>query len=436
MTDLSHDPENAWEVDEDQTVAWESPDTDVTDTSEAGWSSGTSDWDVSPTDDTDTGEWAIPEDVAPSPAADVPPEPEASPDVGVWADAVSQNGGEPFAPPAPTQPPVTAEPPAIVDTPGTGLALQHRSSDLMNALPEPSTLPAQRGWRSLFKLPPGQLEVEERLNLEAARTNFGGPKSIVVANPKGGSSKTPTTLLMAGAFGTARGGSVVAWDNNELRGTMPLRTRSNGVSATVRDVLDAIDEMSQSGARVGDLHRFMRHQGPGQYDALVSRADTRHEVTADDFNSVAALLERFYQLMIIDTGNNEASDNWRAAIASADALVVPVKWSASSCMAAVQMLEELQGTEVEPLVRNTIVAVSNGPGDVKKETREKFQDYFQQRARAVVEIPTDQHIADDGPIDHNALGEKTQLSALRLAAEVSNVLADRPPMWQLQERAA
>lgn len=434
MPDQQH--ETTWDVTDDQTMNWEAPeDTASADTSEEGWSSGSSDWDMSPTDDTDTGEWAIPEDVNPEPSADVPTSPEAGADVGVWADAIDQNGGEVFAPPPPSQPPVTAEPPAVVQT-GAELALPHRSSDLVSALPEPSTLPAQRGWRSLFKLPPGQLEVEERLNLEAARTNFGGPKSIVVANPKGGSGKSPLTLLLAGAFGTARGGSVVAWDNNELRGTMPLRTRSNGVSATVRDVLEAIDEMSQSGARVGDLHRFMRHQGPGQYDALVSRADTRHEVTADDFNSVAALLERFYQLMIIDTGNNEAADNWRAAIASADALVVPVKWSASSCMAAVQMLEELQGTEVEPLVRNTIVAVSNGPGDVKKETREKFQDYFQQRARAVVEIPTDQHIADDGPIDHNALGEKTQLAALRLAAEVSNVLADRPPMWQLQEHAA
>jgi hypothetical protein len=60
---------------------------------------------------------------------------------------------------------------------------------------------------------------------------FGRPVSFVVANPKGGAGKTPVTLLLAGAFGVARGGGVLAWDNNELRGTM---NRAASITAPLR----------------------------------------------------------------------------------------------------------------------------------------------------------------------------------------------------------
>ena len=85
---------------------------------------------------------------------------------------------------------------------------------------------------------------------------FGRPVSFVVANPKGGAGKTPVTLLLAGAFGVARGGGVLAWDNNELRGTMN-RAASITAPATVRDFLQAVHPVPEQ-VRHGDLSGYVR----------------------------------------------------------------------------------------------------------------------------------------------------------------------------------
>jgi hypothetical protein len=66
-----------------------------------------------------------------------------------------------------------------------------------------------------------------------------------------------------------------------------------------------------------------------------------------------------------------------------------------------------------------VIAVSNGPGDVNKEVEKQLRPYFESRAAAVVDIPTDMHIAAEGPLDHSALQPGTRRAALELAARVS-----------------
>jgi MinD-like ATPase involved in chromosome partitioning or flagellar assembly len=126
-------------------------------------------------------------------------------------------------------------------------------------------------------------------------------------------------------------------------------------------------------------------------------------------------------VLVIDTGNNEGSSNWREAMKASDVLVIPIKWKSLSCAAAVQMLEELdhQGPDAQRLIRRAVIAVSNGPGDVNKEVEKQLRPYFESRAAAVVDIPTDQHIAAEGPLDHSALQPATRRAALELAAKVA-----------------
>ncbi|WP_405058456.1 AAA family ATPase [Kribbella sp. NBC_01505] len=299
--------------------------------------------------------------------------------------------------------------------------VSYRTDELMQALPLPREAPAERGVRSVLRLRPGTTERTERIARATAATAFRRPVTIVVANPKGGSGKTPTTLLLAGALGQARGGGVVAWDNNELRGNMHLRTHDTNTRSTVTDMLQAMAMLTQPDARLGDVAAYLRHQVSGQYDVLTSAVTTYAQIEAKDFDQIHRLLSRFYKVLVIDTGNNEGSSNWREAMKAADALVIPIKWKSLSCAAAVQMLEELdnQGPEAQRLIRRAVIAVSNGPGDVNREVEKQLRPYFESRAAAVVDIPTDQHIAAEGPLDHSALQPATRRAGLELAAKVS-----------------
>jgi cellulose biosynthesis protein BcsQ len=303
--------------------------------------------------------------------------------------------------------------------------VSYRTDELMQALPLPREAPAERGVRSVLKLRPGSSERSERIARATAATAFRRPVTIVVANPKGGSGKTPTTLLLAGALGLARGGGVVAWDNNELRGNMHLRTHDTNARSTVTDMLQAMQMLTQPDARLGDVAAYLRHQVAGQYDVLTSATTTYAQIEAKDFDQIHRLLSRFYKVLVIDTGNNEGSSNWREAMKAADALVIPIKWKSLSCAAAVQMLEELdnQGPEAQRLIRRAVIAVSNGPGDVNKEVEKQLRPYFESRAAAVIDIPTDMHIAAEGPLDHSALQPATRRAGLELAAKVSEQIS-------------
>jgi len=304
--------------------------------------------------------------------------------------------------------------------------LSYRTDELIQALPLPREAPAERGVRSVLRLRPGTAERSERIARATAATAFRRPVTIVVANPKGGSGKTPTTLLLAGALGQARGGGVVAWDNNELRGNMHLRTHDTNSRSTVTDMLQAMPMLTQPDARLGDVAAYLRHQVSGQYDVLTSATTTYAQIEAKDFDQIHRLLSRFYKVLVIDTGNNEGSSNWREAMKAADALVIPIKWKSLSCAAAVQMLEELdnQGPEAQRLIRRAVIAVSNGPGDVNKDVEKQLRPYFESRAAAVIDIPTDMHIAAEGPLDHSALQPATRRAALELAAKVSEQITN------------
>ena len=106
-----------------------------------------------------------------------------------------------------------------------------------------------RGWRGMLGIGPGKKERAERADRDAACQTYGRPVTIVVADPRGGSGKTTTSLLLAGAFGTARGGGVLALENHELRGTMHLRTGAPVGATNIRDLISAQQDNQGASAR-------------------------------------------------------------------------------------------------------------------------------------------------------------------------------------------
>lgn len=303
---------------------------------------------------------------------------------------------------------------------------RHRAAELRSPTRVAEQAPAREGWRGALnlvglRLKPGP---QERTTRESRRTicvNFSRAVTATVVNPDGGSGKTPATAILAGALGLERGGGVVAWDNNELRGALALRTDDGGRAVTVRDLLNAGN--ADTGRRE-DVDRYLRHQQAGHYKVMASADGGEVLVSAEEFNRVHTLLSRYYEVMVIDTGNNEAAPNWQAALKVTDQLVVPVKWKMTSCTIAAHMLEDLERRGMEDLVAGAVIVAMNGPGDASSKHRGKYLEYFTDRARAVIEIPTDSHIHADGVIEHDALQPETLRAINQLASVVATGLAE------------
>ena len=82
--------------------------------------------------------------------------------------------------------------------------------------------------------PAERQHMTDRLTIQK---DFDGPRTIAFINPKGGAAKTTGVLAAGYTFGTIRGGGVIAWDNNETRGTLGIRGTRSTHRNTTRELL-------------------------------------------------------------------------------------------------------------------------------------------------------------------------------------------------------
>ena len=146
-------------------------------------------------------------------------------------------------------------------------------------------LDQRRGWA------PAERAYEQDRAL--IQKDFDGPVTIAFINPKGGAAKTTGVLAAGYTFGTVRGGGVVAWDNNETRGTLGIRGSRSSHTNTTKELLDDLGKFSDVyQSRIGDLGSYVRSQGDAHFDVLASdeSPNVTGQIHADDFNSIHQLL--------------------------------------------------------------------------------------------------------------------------------------------------
>src|SRR5947207_12634927 len=129
----------------------------------------------------------------------------------------------------------------------------------------PDDVPAAGNTSDATNWRPAANPVDEMV--EYLRADLGGSKVLAFANPKGGVHKTTASVLAAATIGSARGRGVLAWDDNELRGTLGLRAGSARHARTIRHLVGDLlqienmhgDELRQT------LDDYLRHASDGSY---------------------------------------------------------------------------------------------------------------------------------------------------------------------------
>ncbi len=322
----------------------------------------------------------------------------------------------------------TPQQPDHTSAPSPRTRREVRESFLTQAKPDK---PATSGWRGLanhvgLRLPPSMAEQAKRDDIHAVSQHWAGPRTIAVVNGKGGAGKTPTTILLSAVFARYGGGGVLAWDNNQTRGTLGWRTEQAAHDATLLDLLPAAKNLLAPGAQVGDLAHYTHHQTDDRFDVLRSKpkvlADAQR-FTQDDVDTIHAVATKFYRLIFIDSGNDESDQLWRQMIAHTDQLVVATTTSDEKAEAGALLLEDLAktGDHGQHLADNAVAVVSQAEVNAKPHDVDHIATGYASLARSVVTIPYDPAMVD-GHLRYEGLRESTQRAWLRAGAAVAGGL--------------
>jgi MinD-like ATPase involved in chromosome partitioning or flagellar assembly len=293
--------------------------------------------------------------------------------------------------------------------------------------------PATWGWRGRVrrwsggaiapKMGPAELEHEQ--HRRAIQRDFDGPRTIAFLNPKGGAAKTTGVLAAGYTFGTVRGGGVVAWDNNETRGTLGIRGHRSSHRNTTRELLEDLEKFNDVyQARIGDLGAFVRSQGDAHFDILASdeRPDVTGTIRAGDFSAVHQLLERFYRVILVDTGNNMRAENWLAAAEAADLLVVTSTVREDTGYSGLWMLDALQDAGYQDLKHKTVTVLSDPSSHVDEQLAHDLTQVYEQRTKSVYRVPYDPVLVSGSVVPYAMLSAQTRSAWLRACAGMATLL--------------
>jgi len=255
--------------------------------------------------------------------------------------------------------------------------------------------------------------------VEVLRRELAAPHVLAFANPKGGVHKTTATVLAAATVGSVRGKGVLAWDDNELRGTLGLRAGSARHARTIRHLVrDLVDVEGSAGYDLQTrLDDYLRHASDGTYDVLAGEENPRFAQRLDPYTvkRVLDLLRRTHDVICIDTGNNVESPNWQTVLQAADQLIVTTVPREDAAFTADWMLDLLDEAGMEEMVASAVTLLSC-PTPNHTPLIEDLAAHFAARTRAVVVVPYDPVLESGSQIEYSDLQPATRQAWLRAAA--------------------
>ncbi|WP_104080980.1 hypothetical protein [Cryobacterium sp. Y11] len=324
----------------------------------------------------------------------------------------------------------------LFGSPAMGLVAASRTSN---------PLKASTGFRGVlaglgFPVGPGPAEVASRA-LEEVRfadettvrqATWTRAVSILVNNPKGGTGKTPIALLLGGVLAAIRGGSVAILEVSDDPGALNFRAEGNpqlGLGELVRD----IDHIRTAGHLAG-------YTAPQtSFASVIGSIGRRERLTDDSVIAVTTVIDEFYGIRVMDSGNVTTSSAFQGAVSVSDVLVIPVMNAGDSVLEAIQLLEELRsagGSSAE--LANTAIAIRLTDGRPENDAvrQEVERLLLQAGVSALHDIPYDSHIAERGQLTLSNLNPATRDAFTAAAASVVRSLQSAVSAAPSQNRKA
>jgi putative peptide zinc metalloprotease protein len=290
------------------------------------------------------------------------------------------------------------------------------------------SVPPAHGWRRLVyrstagvvNLGPSAAEIRERELVARVKAPAEGARRIVVISRKGGVGKTTTTLMLGHTFACYRGDRIVALDGNPDAGSLGYRVRRE-TSATVTDLLRDSADID----RYADIRSY------------TSQSLTRLEVVAaddnprindalgeSDYRSVVDLLEKHYNLILLDTGTGILDSATKGFLNLADQLILVTPASLDGARASSLTLDWLDEHSYGHLVKGAVTVI-NAFTDGGLVELDRIEGHFRARSRAVVRIPWDPLLQAGAETALDELKPATQHAYLDLAAAVADGFGPR-----------
>jgi MinD-like ATPase involved in chromosome partitioning or flagellar assembly len=333
---------------------------------------------------------------------------------------------EPGPAAAPTQ--ESAAAPAPVTRP----ALSGRTSVATQAPSE--ALPAQWGWRArvrkstagLVKLAPDEEELAHRRAITTIRqATWTRSVNVLVTNPKGGTGKTPTSLILAGILGDVRGGYVVAWEAAESIGSLSARAEGDPARG-LAELLDSVGEIRSAGNIGGYTAPQTSHAD------VIGSITERPILDAGDIVAVRKVLDTYYRITVTDTGNNPGHPAFLAALRTADAAVLPCLVSIDALTGVEQALAVITRDGTGGLASRVVVVLGHDGGPEDREIAVALRQRLEELGvAAVLEVPFDPAIRAGGEITLSALSEASKRAWTAVAAAVAQSLRTAPTSTDL-----
>ncbi|WP_345752649.1 MinD/ParA family ATP-binding protein [Microbacterium rhizophilus] len=273
-----------------------------------------------------------------------------------------------------------------------------------------------------FRMKPGKAEQAKRDRRETVQRAFSGRKTIAVIGEKGGVGKTTTTYLLGATLGRVRGGSVLAWDNNEFKGTLGIRSLpSPDHDHTAIDLLGHVQSVGTGELSSADLIDFVRAQGENKFDVLASQSlDGDSDVIDEEaFGLLHETLSRSYRVIIVDTGNNSKAGTWQSAVAEADVLVLTTIVKEDSARTLASMADTLVAHGHEAKLRNAVTVMSHPSPTSYPDLERRLTTHMGQLTRQVVSVPFDPALDRGDVIDYDALSDESREAWLEVTAAVA-----------------
>jgi cellulose biosynthesis protein BcsQ len=273
-----------------------------------------------------------------------------------------------------------------------------------------------------FPVGPGPEEVEARrveaLRLDAERivrqATWTRAVSILVANPKGGTRKSPSSILLAGVLASIRGGSTAVLEVSDDPGALAFRAEGNpklGLGELVRD----LDQVKTAGR----LHGYTAPQT--SFADVISSTGRRPTLTGEAVVAVSKVIDEFYGIRVMDSGNQPTSSAFQGAVSVADVLVIPLTNAGDSTIEMIQLLEELRAAGGKPkrLADNAIaLRITDGRPEFPHIVEEVTRLLDAVGVTSVFDIPYDAHIAARQQISLAELSPATRDAFTAAAAAV------------------